>query len=370
MTNLIYKYLNDKATEKEVALVFEWIEKSEENKNQFVALKKLWSITTISNKKNSYRWSKIKNQLHKSPKKKSLPYIKYAVGFSFIIAFFIIFHFKSEENIISKNQITLETNNGKKEVLLENKTKVIEDNLGNVIAKQTDNEIVYFKQTETDKVVYNTIKVPYSKTFKVTLADGTIVRLNAGTTFTYPEQFRLNSERTVILEGEAFFEVAKDENRPFIVNANEVTVQVLGTSFNISSYVEDGFTSCVLVEGSVKLSENNNKKNSILLTPNEKSTWQIASKTFETQKVTTNYYTSWINGELVFKNTPFSTIAKKIERYYDVKIINENSFLAAQVFTGTIKIKESTVADILAIFKIDTPFEYQQKEKTFQILTP
>ena len=122
------------------------------------------------------------------------------------------------------------------------------------------------------------------------------------------------------------------------------------------------------MEGSVKLSEINNEKNTILLTPNEKSIWQKGSKSFNVTKVNPNYYTSWIRGELVFKDTPFSIIAKKIERYYDVKITNKNHHLEQQIFTGTIKIKESTVTDILEVFKIDTNFKYQKTENNFIIL--
>lgn len=370
MKNLIYKYLNNKATEEEVALIFDWIEASEENKKEFITLKKLWAFTNETNKINLYSWNKIRNQLRKSPNLKYSKYFKYAVGFSLIISLLVFYPFNNDDEKVIKNQITLENNNGKKELLLENKTKVIEDNLGNIVAKQTDKEIVYYKQTETTKIVYNTINVPYSKTFKVTLSDGTVVRLNAGSSLTYPEQFALNSERIVTLNGEAFFEVTKNKNSQFIVNTSEVAIEVLGTTFNVSSYKEDNFTSCVLVEGSVKLLENNNKENTILLTPNEKSIWQKASKSFSVTSINTNYYTSWIHGELVFKNTPFSVIAKKIERYYDVKITNKNPLLEQQTFTGTIKIKESTVSDILEVFKIDTNFEYEKRENNFTILKP
>jgi len=370
MKNLIYKYLNNKATEKEVALIFDWIEASEENKKEFITLKKLWAFTNKPNKINLYNWNKTKNQLRKFPQKKYSEYFKYAVGFSLIISFLVILPFNNNKEIVSNNQITLENKHGKKEFLFEHKTKLIEDNLGNVIAKQTDKEIVYYQQPETKEITFNTINVPYSKTFKVILSDGTIVRLNAGSSLTYPEHFLVNSKRIVTLKGEAFFEVTKNKKSPFIVNTNDVTVEVLGTSFNVSSYTEDNFTSCVLVEGSVKLSDNNNKENTILLTPNEKSVWQKSSKSFSVTKINPNYYTSWVRGELVFKNTPFTEIAKKIERYYDVNIINKNPFLEKQIFTGTIKIKESSVKDILDLFKIDTNFEYEKRENNFTILNP
>lgn len=371
MTSLIYKYLNNQASEKEVALLFEWIEASEEHKQEFIALKKIALINPKSNKPNIYQWNKIKAQLHKSPQKRPLKYLNYAVGFLCILYFFIFSPFEKAPAPASlDNQITLQTHTGKKEVLLENSTKRIENSTGGLVAKQNDKEIVYYKQKETPKIAYNTITVPYSKTFKVSLSDGSVIYLNAGSSLTYPEQFKPNSNRVVVLEGEAMFEVAKDPNSPFIVQANQVDIEVLGTTFNVSSYLEDGFTSCVLVEGAVRLSAKDHPENSLVLTPNEKSVWQFSEKTFSKELVNTKYYTSWVNGELVFRNTPFAVISKKIERYYDVKFINNNTFLAKQTFTGTIKIKESKVEDILELFKIDTKFEYQRRNNTFQILKP
>ena len=252
-------------------------------------------------------------------------------------------------------------------MIFTNTQKNILDYQGNIIAEQHANEIVYRPNTVNNNLVYHTLKIPYGKTFKVTLSDGSVVHLNAGTTFKYPEQFKADGNRNVFLSGEAFFKVAKDEQHPFIVSSNQVAIEVLGTKFNLSSYDDDFSTHCVLVEGSVRLSENANTSNNIILTPNHISTWDNNTRLFNTEAVDVKLYTAWVYGELVFKNELFGSIAKKLERSYGVKIINNNIVLATQRFTGTIKIKESEIENILELFKIDTPFEYSKEDHIIEI---
>lgn len=236
--------------------------------------------------------------------------------------------------------------------------------------KKNNKELIYYKNPSTKKTIYNTIIVPFSKTFKVVLSDGTIVHLNAGTSFTYPEQFNLVNNRKVILKGEAHFEVFKDKTKPFIIEANNLNIEVLGTTFNLSNYEEDNFIDCVLTEGSVRLSEKDNQENAIVLKTNQKATWQKNLSIFATTEVNPENHAAWIHGELIFNKDSFTNISKKIERYYNVKIINNYALLGSQEFTGTIKIKESNVENILELFKLDTPFTYKKQENIIEIYHP
>jgi ferric-dicitrate binding protein FerR (iron transport regulator) len=362
---LLYKYFQNEASEDEVLQVLDWIEKSEENKLAFIELKKIWLFTpTNAVEKNLFEWNQLKKQLPKQKNKISLKKLGYAA--SFVIAFAIFgYLFKTsnkpeiKNNNDVENLIVLEKSTGTKEYISEKTNKIIKDIAGNVIAKQDNKELIYYKNDAIKTAVYNTIKVPFSKTFKITLSDGTIVHLNAGTTFTYPEQFVASENlRKVMLKGEAYFEVSKDKTKPFIVEANEVSIEVLGTTFNVSNYQEDDFINCVLTEGSVRLSEKINPENSILLEPNTKATWQKEKKFFTKKPVKTSNYNAWTQGELIFDKEAFNGIAKKIERYYNIKIINNYPFLASQEFTGTIKIKETGIENILELFKLDTPFNF------------
>lgn len=375
--DLIFKYLQNEASEEEVVEVLDWIEKSEENKLAFIELKKMWLFTTPnSNAKNLFDWNQLKNQFPTQRRKFYSRKWGYVASIAVVLVCLSYFFTKTNStdtkiNDNLENVIVLEKSSGSKEYIYDKTNKIIKDEAGNVIAKQDDKELVYYKNEAIKTTVYNTIKVPFSKTFKITLSDGTVVHLNAGTTFTYPEQFVASeNSRNVVLKGEAFFEVSKDKSKPFIVEANEVSIEVLGTTFNVSNYQEDDFINCVLTEGSVRLSEKINPKNSILLEPNTKATWQKEKKFFTKKAVKTTNYTAWTEGELIFDNETFSSIAKKIERYYNVKISNNYAFLASQEFTGTIKIKEVGVENILELFKLDTPFNYTIENGIIEITKP
>lgn len=374
---LVYKYLQNEASEEEVLQVLEWIEKSEENKVAFLEFKKIWLFTTPnSDAKNLFDWNQLKNQLPTQKPKFSLKKLGYVASIAIVFASFGYFFTRSNSPEIKinnnfENEIVLEKSSGSKEYISDKTNKLIKDEAGNVIAKQDHKELIYYKNEAIKTAVYNTIKVPFSKTFKITLSDGTVVHLNAGTTFTYPEQFVANeNSRNVMLKGEAFFEVSKDKTKPFIVEANEVSIEVLGTTFNVTNYQEDDFINCILTEGAVRLSEKINPENSILLEPNTKATWQKEKKFFTKKSVKTANYTAWTKGELIFDKEAFNSIAKKMERYYNIKIINNYAFLASQEFTGTIKIKETAVENILELFKLDTPFNYSIENGIIEITKP
>ena len=132
--------------------------------------------------------------------------------------------------------ITIQLEDGNTQIINENRTSQLIDKNGNVLGQQSGNQLVYNSDVKNDVLVYNTLTVPYGKQFELQLSDGTNVHLNAGTSLKYPVKFVKGKNREVFLNGEAFFNVAKEVNHPFIVNANEIDVRVLGTQFNISSY--------------------------------------------------------------------------------------------------------------------------------------
>ena len=362
-SEIIYKYLSNEASEQEVQILFEWIEASEENKKYFISLKKTWALTALSDTISGESVPVLSIR----PKNKVLHYLKYAAVFVVLIGLSKL-AFNWSQKTASSKEIVLEWADGRSEYLTkDNQTKLVLDDNKKVIAKKFANQIIYFGKVQDHEVVYNTLKVPYGKRFKLTLSDGTVVSLNSGTTLKYPEQFGINGKRNVYLTGEAFFEVAKDKQHPFIVNANQVDIEVLGTKFNISAYPENPTVNSTLVEGSIQMYEADNKQNVILLKPNQMATWQNNSKKITTKEVDPAFYSAWTKGELAFKDTPFSTIAKIIQRTYDVEIINENAVLSKQNFTGTIKISESSVENILELLKRDTPFNYSVKGNTITI---
>ncbi|AXB57516.1 FecR family protein [Flavobacterium fluviale] len=361
-SELIYKYLSNEASEQEVQQLFDWIDASEENKKHFITLKKTWALTavtgTISRDTSPVIALKPKNNTRK--------YFRYAAVLVVLLGLTRLAFYFNERTTDSK-EIVLELSDGSFEYFTHKNENALVNDKGELIARKFSDRIVYFGKVVDKEVSYHTLTVPYGKRFKLTLSDGTFVSLNSGTTLRYPEQFGINGKRNVYLTGEAFFEVAKDKQHPFIVHSDKIDIEVLGTKFTVTAYPEDKTVSSVLVEGSIQMSEKDNPLNAVLLKPSQMAVWQNESKKIVTQTVDTAVYEAWTQGELVFQNTPFSTIAKIIERTYDVEIINENTVLARQSFTGSIKISESSVANILELLKRDTPFNYSIKQNTITI---
>jgi transmembrane sensor len=358
ISEIIHKYLSNEASEQEVQTLFEWIEASEENKKHFITLKKAWAIIPLSSDSISV--------IPLKSKTRALQYLRYAAVFLVLFGLGKMAFTFYQKAKISK-EIVLELEDGSFQNISKENLTEITNSKGDLIAKKFPNQIVYFGKVKDDKILYHTLKVPYGKTFKLVLSDGTTVSLNSGTTLRYPEQFGINGKRNVFLTGEAFFEVAKDKRHPFIVNTNQVNIKVLGTKFNVSAYPETPTVNSVLLEGSIKMFEAADSSNVVLLKPNEMATWQKKHKKITTKDVDTGFYLAWTKGELTFKDTPFSTIAKIIQRTYDVEIINKNDDLAKQNFTGTIKISESSIENILELLKRDTPFNYSIKQNTITI---
>jgi len=358
----IYKYLSNEASEQEVQQLFEWIDASEEYKKQFITLKKTWALTALTGGFSLETTDVISIK----PKNSIRKYFKYAAILFVCIGLVGLVFYLNERTTASK-EIVLELGDGSLEYFTEKNQTTLVNDKGEMVARKFPDKILYFGKVLDKEVLYHTLTVPYGKTFQLKLSDGTLVSLNSGTTLRYPEQFGINGKRNVYLTGEAFFDVAKDKKHPFIVHSDEVDIEVLGTKFNVNAYPEDKTVSSVLVEGSIQMSEKENPLNTVLIHPTQMAVWQSESKKIVTKTVDTSFYEAWTQGEIVFKNTPFSTITKIIERTYDVEIINENAVLAKQNFTGSIKISESSVENILELLKHDTPFNYSIKQKTITI---
>ncbi len=288
--------------------------------------------------------AKEKDQVANSKVGPSISWRKYAsiaaIFFGVMLTGYFFWQNQNADDIliIPPDAITLELEDGSIEILSEDGSKDVVDKNGKLLGRQSGNLISYEKTGSTEELVYNTLTVPYGKRFDLKLSDGTIVYLNAGTSLRYPVKFLDEQNREVYLTGEAFFEVSKDSLHPFVVGADRLDVRVLGTQFNISSYPEDDSTDVVLVEGSVGMhgkTETFNENTSTILTPGFKGSFEKSNGTIKTQAVVTEVYSSWIDGQLVFRNMTFENILKKMERHYDVSIINNNHGLANEVFNAS-----------------------------------
>ncbi len=208
---------------------------------------------------------------------------------------------------------------------------------------------------------YSEIKVPFGQMSQVTLSDGTKIYLNSGTTLRYPEQFALDN-RSVSINGEAYFEVAKMVNKPFIVNSSDLKIQVLGTSFNISAYQDDQETLVTLVEGKVN-AQSLDGENIINLVPGQLATKNKNNSSIAIRDVNTKFYKDWIEGRLFFDDEPLEQIANKLDRWFNVKISFDDERLKSHRFTGTI-LKNKPVDQIMQALQMLAPIRFKHEINT------
>lgn len=372
---IISKYLASEASEAEVKQLLNWLEK-EKNRITFKNYIKAKLLIDIKFKSfNSQEavilfLDEIKLINRDKNKNRFGHWLKYAAIFITFIG--IGYYFVNQNRtsdvigkqlIISDNDITLELENGDLKVINSKGQEKFISETGKVIAEQNGNMLNYEKENNSEELVYNILNIPNGKKFQIVLSDGTKVYLNAGSSFKYPEKFINSSNRQVyLLEGEAYFEVSKDAAHPFIVNSNNVNVRVLGTEFNISSYPEDFSINTVLIEGAVSIFSNNkiyDKATSLKLKPGFKASWNKTSNNVAVKEVDTDIYTGWKNGKLIFKNIQFKNIIKKLERHYNVTIINNNSKLGEKNYDATFDVE--TIEEVLNSFNKNYEFEYTIK---------
>ena len=191
---------------------------------------------------------------------------------------------------------------------------------------------VHDPQTKVD-VVYHTLAVERGAEFQVVLPDGTKVWLNSDSRLKYPNVFN-ETTRKVYLIGEAFFEVAHDEKHPFIVNAGECAIQVLGTAFNVSSYQEDKEIVTTLVSGKVAYTVGGHQGE---LAPGEQCIYGKEAKIAKVEKVDVNQYISWKNGLFVFDHVQMEELARQISRWYDVEVVFPDQTARNVSFTGAME---------------------------------
>ncbi len=310
--------------------------------------------------------SRIKVEENKSKRIQLIKnYISYAAIF---VAIFSLGYFSSvnqtdkveiEKIIPKKYDIVLSSDN--QELVIE-KDKSDKKESKKIISEinliQKSDELIYDKNSTIKELVYHTLKVPYGKRFNVVFSDGSKAYLNSGSIIKYPVKFIENKKREVFLEGEAFFDVAENKNDLFVVNSNGINVEVHGTKFNVRNYFEDFNSDIVLVEGSVGI-KNSGILEETILKPGFKGSVNKENFSVETTKVNTKIYTSWIDGEVIFRNETFSQILKKLERLYNVTIIDNRQELSNEFFNAAIDVENEDIGKVLNYFNKIYKIEYQ-----------
>ncbi len=257
---------------------------------------------------------------------------------------------------------TLVLANGDQLDLTRNDLKEVQDQ-GALIKNDTTMGLQYeLNGQKIEELVWHTVKVPVSGEYNFTLSDGTRVWLNSESEITFPMVF-VDSVREVVLKGEAYFEVKSDKEHPFIVHANKVNVNVLGTKFNVAAYEENGKVITTLAEGGVKVEMNGQ---SVELLPDEQVAFDLNSGKISKQSVVASVYTSWIRGVFEYENMPLEEITTQLSRWYGVDFSFSAAEFKTRCFTGVVK-KYDALNDILQIIEKTTNVSFMINGKNIAV---
>jgi len=309
--SIINKYLAGEASEAEIKELFSWIESSPENREEFIQYKKIWVLTSKAETRLDISWNpELVNSGKSGQLRQLVTYTKYAAAVVIFLGLGMLLQYFAG----------------------------------------TKNSIVYTYLADTQ------IEVPKGQMSSVILPDGTKVQLNSGSKLVYASGFN-SGERTVNLEGEAFFNVAKDKKHSFIIKTKSLDFKVYGTSFNVQAYPEDSEINTTLVEGSLGVVGKTGNEMARLV-PGENANFKEESKELVVTNVDLELYTSWKDGMVTFRNEKLKDIARKIERWYNVQIVINNPQLADELYMGTI-MKNKPIDQLLEVFKLTSSLNYR-----------
>ena len=345
---LVQRYLENKATNEELDLFFHLLEqgKLDAYLNE-VSLETKNEVPVIP--------------LSSEEKKlgRSYVFLRYAVAASLLLATITgmtlyLNNNSATEQSIAKTMIVPQATPGTKKailtlsngkaVTLNGVAQAISDGGANIITK--NNTVMYEAPKEAAVTAYNTIATPKGGEYQLTLPDGTQVWLNAETSLRYPTSFT-GTERRVELTGEAYFEVTKNSQRPFVVQSGDAAIKVLGTHFNVMAYADEPFLKATLAEGSVAISKNGAEKR---LKPGQGGTIERGTDNIMIAPADVEQDLAWKNGNFYFNKTELQTIMKQIARWYDLDIRFAGS-IPKKRFVGKIS-RQTKLSEVLDILRL------------------
>lgn len=219
--------------------------------------------------------------------------------------------------------------------------------------------IFYFQvKTTTPEIATAEIQCPLGVRTKFILPDGTKGFLNNGSSLKYPVNF--NRERTVTLNGEAYFDVMRDEEVPFIVNTSNLSTKVLGTQFNVVAYSDENTEEIILKEGRVEVYSDQGDKLETLQ-PNQNLVLNTQTKRYNKNRVEASQYVSWIEGKLAFRNEEMQKAANRLERWYNIEIEIKDPELLNYSFRATFI--DEPLEEVLKLLAITTPIKYKVQDR-------
>jgi hypothetical protein len=279
-------------------------------------------------------------------KKRSLVFLKYAAVILFPLLIgtmsYWLIHEQSGKNHMHTSEILpgtksafLVLSNGQKIDLGKEGVNALKEADGTIIEKN-DDKLHYMKHQRlvSEEVLQDELIVPRGGEYSLVLSDGTRVYLNSMSRLIFPVRFS-GDNRKVILEGEGYFEVQKDEKRPFIVQVSGMQIQVLGTSFNVKAYQDEQNVYTTLVEGKVRInSEDDQLNGEFFLEPDQQAIFDKRNSIVSVKDVDAAQYMQWTTGRYIFVDQPLDEIMKTLSRWYDFTFRYSDESLKEMRFEG------------------------------------
>lgn len=335
---LLHTYFRGEATPEEEKQIMDWAESSPENYQEYLKERKIWNAILMYSVNPTIKATATHKRLF-------LSLYKYAA--IAVIAFGVGFYTLHNRNVPGDFLSHLSPMDISEPVLLQNNQKYIAlgaesfslNEQKGIVKNNHTNKLLSYHQEDASrgfsfgkKRADNRLLVPQGQTYKLALADGTNVMLNAESELTFPSEFDTD-RREVFLKGEAFFQVTHNEKAPFIVHTDQLDVQVLGTTFNVSGYNNENMLKVTLVEGSIRIHQ---QGDSVKIRPNEQYNYNKNTREKRVQTVDTELFTSWVNDEYIFKDTTLDEIFNRINHWYMFDVTYESPSLKEKRFFLTI----------------------------------
>ena len=217
--------------------------------------------------------------------------------------------------------------------------------------------------SKIDKTSYAEIFSPMGARTHFELPDGSTGWLNSGSTLKFPVKFR-GQVRKVSLSGEGYFDVVKNPKKPFVVMTGNIKVMALGTKFNVLDYPDDKTMEITLESGKVVINAICKNKKIVRITelkPDQQAAIQKETGKFQKRKVTAQYYSAWKQGILIFRNDPMNNVIKRLERWYNVKIIMKDKEIEGYRYRATFE--DETLDEVFKLIKLTSPIDYVQAKR-------
>ena len=379
ISKLIALYLNGNLEKNEQEQLEAWLQEKESHRVLFEQLKNGENTQQrkgIINRINlDEEWNRFQTSIKKETKIRKLVWkevLKYAaiIALPILAATFLLIQDYGYEDYVSDIPVEIEPGVKSAELVLSSgeriqlgeKDQVLEGNEQDVTIENKDRSLNYnATEKKTTKLRYNHLIIGRGEEYQLTLADGTKVWLNSESKLKFPTQFA-NHIREVELEGEAYFEVTKNEDAPFIVNTKQMKVKVLGTAFNLSAFGDEENVKTALVEGSVKISPKYEELEDIIIEPNEMAVLNIAKHELKVEKVNAKNYGRWREGVFTINEESLDDIMRKLSRWYDITVFFEDDEARYQYFSGKLP-RFQNCNDLLEMIEKTTNVEFDIKDE-------